>query len=137
MASQRNSNVIRAMAAFLFVAVLWPTQGWSQDLPEGVSIEKVQVRKFTLQPGAELANFTVEDEIFCHATDGVVSVVDHTAGTSTLYTAGSRWAETKGSTFTISNPGDDIHVHWMYTLIDAVSEMEARFDSMRPVLSQP
>ncbi len=130
MAIQRNSNVICAMAAVLFVAVLWPTQGWSQDLPEGVSmdivaehktdipgIEKVELRKLSLQPGAEMA-FTLAEQLFCHATDGVISVVDHTNGTTTLYQAGSHWAPTKGTSVTISNPGDDIHVHWAWALIE-------------------
>ncbi len=131
MAIQKNSTVICAMAAALFVAVLWPTQGWSQGLPEGVSmsivaeyktdipgIDKVQLQKLTLQPGAELADFFIENQIFCHATDGVILVVDAAAGKSTLYTAGSRWAPTKGATVNISNPGDDVHVHWVYALIE-------------------
>ncbi len=130
MAIQRNSNVIRAMAAVLFVTVLWPTKGWSQDLPEGLSmaivaeykseipgIDKVQLRKISLQPGAEAA-FTIDAQLFCHATDGTILVVDNTRGTSTMYTAGSRWAPTRGATVDISNPGDDIHVHWVYALIE-------------------
>lgn len=85
------------------------------DIP---GIEKVELKKITLEPGAILANFPVKDQIFCNATQGVISVIDHTSGTSTLYTAGSRWAPRKGGIFTISNPGEVTHVHWVYALIE-------------------
>ncbi len=118
--------------AFLAVALLaLPNTGWAGELPEGVTVqvvaeypvdipgvEKVLLKKFTLQPGATLAKFVVNDQTFCNTTQGVVTVIDHTDGSTTLYTPGSRWAPVKGHTFTVSNPGDETHVHWVYAMIE-------------------
>lgn len=115
---------------FAAALLLLPAKGWSQDLPEGVEaqvvaeyavdipgVEKVDLRTLSLAPGAKWG-FTIEDTIFCNATQGVISVVDHTLGTSNLYTQGSRWAPRKGSNVTVSNPGDETHVHWALALIE-------------------
>ena len=120
------------VGAFLAIALLLsPAQSWSQDLPEGVGmevvatypvdlsgIEKVELRKVTLEPGAILKNFTVKDQFFCHVTQGEILIVNQASGASVLYSAGSRWAPVKGSTVTISNPGDVTHVHWVYAMIE-------------------
>lgn len=118
------------VGAFLAITLLIsPAQSWSQDLPEGVGvaivatypvdlpgIEKVELRKVTLEPGATW-ELTVKDNFFCNVTQGMISVFDHGAGTTTLYTPGSRWAPIKGNTVTVTNPGDETHVHWVYAMI--------------------
>ena len=125
---------IRSLGIAPFLAVLllvFPVQSWSQGLPEGVEvqvvaeysvtipgIEKVQLRKVTLQPGAILENIPVNDTDFCSETQGTLTVVDHKNGTTTLYAAGSRWAPEKGITATISNAGDVPAVMWVYRLIE-------------------
>lgn len=45
-------------------------------------------------------------------------MVDQTAGTTTVYVAGSRFAPQKGHTVTIFNPGDELAVQWNYCLIE-------------------
>ena len=119
------------VGAFLAIALFLSTaQSWSQDLAEGVNvtvvatypvdlpgIERVELKKWTLEPGAILKDLTIKDQFFCNVTQGVILIVDQKTGASTLYAAGSRWAPVKGSTVTISNPGDVTHVHWVYAMI--------------------
>ena len=131
MLNHRKPIVAAAFSAFFFALLLVPVQGWSAGLPEGVSvdviaeypvdipgIEKVVLKKITLEPGAKLANFPENDTTFCHATAGTITVVDHANGTTTIYTEGARWAPQKGATYSISNPGDVTHVHWVYALVE-------------------
>ena len=119
-------------AAFLAAILLFlPGKGWAAELPEGVdvqvmaeyavdipNVEKVELRRIVLEPGATLANIPINDQVFCTATQGVISVVDHTDGSTTMYATGSRWAPGKGHTFTLTNPGDVTHEHWVYAIIE-------------------
>ncbi len=117
------------VVAVLFLLLVVPAQGWSKELAKGVTIqlvaeypadvpgiEKVLLQKLTLAPGAVLEG-TLKGIAFCNVTRGSISVVDHTNGTTTVYTVGSRWAPQEGIKFTISNPGDVTHVHWIYRLV--------------------
>ena len=122
---------ILGVGPFLAVLVmLFPVQGWSATLSEGVEfqvlkeysvdmpgVQKMQLTKMTLEPGATLANFTVKDPIFCSTTEGVVSVVDHTYGSTKVYAAGSHYAMRKGARLTFFNPGDVNHVAYFYEMI--------------------
>ena len=105
--------------------------GSSAKLPEGVRIQlvaeyssdipgvqKVQLRKVTLEPGATLGNFTVADPLFCNATAGTISVFDHAKGTTAVYRSGDHWSFARGQ-FTLSNPGDVDHVHYLYAMIQS------------------
>ena len=62
--------VFGALVAVFFVSLLGHTEGWAQKLPKGVKaelvaeypgntsgIEKVQLMKFTFQPGAILKDY--------------------------------------------------------------------------------
>ena len=120
--------------AFLAAALLiTPSKGWAGTLPEGVTVqmvaeytvpvsglEKVVLQKVILEPGATWT-VTLKNQIFCNVTQGSVLVVDHETGSSTLLTTGSRLAPIKGHTVTVSNPGDETHVHWVYALIEKKS----------------
>ena len=129
MLNYRSSLVVGTILAVLLLA--FPMQSWSQGLPEGVEvtvvaeysvkipgIEKVQLRKVTLQPGAILENISAKHTDFCQVTQGMVTVVDHGQRTTTVYVAGSRFAPEKGTTMTVSNPGDVPGVVWVYRLIE-------------------
>ncbi len=121
-----------AFASFLAaLLLLFPVQSWSAGLPEGMTVdliaeypvqipglEKVQLKKMTMQPGTVLKEFTVPVSHYCTVTQGMFTVVDHTAGTTTVYVAGSRFAPTKGHIVTVSNPGDELAVQWNYYLIE-------------------
>ena len=126
----RISSLLISTAFLAAVLLIAPSKGWAEELPEGVTyqtvaeysvdvsgLEKVMMNKLILEPGA-MWEFTVNNQVFCNVTQGSILVVDHEAGSSTLYTTGSRWAPTKGNTVTISNPGDETHVHWIYALIE-------------------
>ena len=126
----RISSLLISTAFLAAVLLIAPSKGWAAELPEGVTyqtvaeysvdvsgLEKVMMNKLILEPGA-MWEFTVNNQVFCNVTQGSILVVDHEAGSSTLYTTGSRWAPTKGNTVTISNPGDETHVHWIYALIE-------------------
>ena len=126
----RISSLLISPAFLAAVLLIAPSKGRAAELPEGVTyqtvaeysvdvsgLEKVVLRKIILEPGATW-EVTVNDQVFCNVTQGSILVVDHEAGSSTLYTTGSRWAPTKGNTVTISNPGDETHVHWIYALIE-------------------
>ena len=122
---------ILGVGPFLAVLVmLFPVQGWSATPSAGVEfqvvkeyavdmpgVQKMQLTKMTLEPGATLENFTANDPIFCSTTEGVVSVVDHTYGTTKAYAAGSHWAMRKGAQLTLFNPGDVKHVAYFYEMI--------------------
>ena len=125
----RISSLLISTAFLAAVLLIAPSKGWAAE-PEGVTyqtvaeysvdvsgLEKVMMNKLILEPGA-MWEFTVNNQVFCNVTQGSILVVDHEAGSSTLYTTGSRWAPTKGNTVTISNPGDETHVHWIYALIE-------------------
>lgn len=126
----RNAFLIAApVVAVLFLLLVVPSQGWSKEVAKGVTvdlvaeypvdvpgIEKVLLQKLTMAPGSVLEG-TVIGITFCNTTRGSISVVDHTNGTSTIYTVGSRWAPEEGIKFTLTNPGDVTHVHWIYRLV--------------------
>ncbi len=131
---------ILGVGPFLAVFVmLFPVQGWSATLSEGVEfqllkeypvdkpgVQMMQLTKFTLKPGATLANFTTNDQVFCSNTEGVVSVVDHTYGTTKVYAAGSHWAMRKGARLTFFNPGDVNHVAYFYKMIGMEQSVVSR-----------
>ncbi len=126
----RSAFLIAApVVAVMFLLLVVPSQGWSKEVAKGVTvdlvaeypvdipcIEKVILQKMTMAPGAVLEG-TVKNIAFCNVTRGSISVVDHTNGTSTIYTVGSRWAPPEGIKFTLTNPGDVTHVHWIYRLV--------------------
>ncbi len=89
-------------------------------------VQMLQLTKFTLEPGATLANFTVKDQIFCSTTEGVVSVVDHTYGTTKAYAAGNHFAMRKGARLTFFNPGDVNHVAYFYQMIGMEQSVGSR-----------
>ncbi len=126
----RISSLLISTAFLAAVLLIAPSKGRAAELPEGVKVQtvaeysvdvsglqKVVMRKIILEPGATW-EVTVNDQVFCNVTQGSILVVDHEAGSSALYTTGSRWAPVKGNTVTISNPGDETHVHWVYALIE-------------------
>ncbi|MFQ6016588.1 MAG: hypothetical protein ACE5KF_00175 [Kiloniellaceae bacterium] len=125
MLNHRTSLVVGPFLAALLL--LFPMQGWSAEgievkvvaeYPVNIpGIEKILLRKVNFQPGASV-DLTVEHVEFCSATQGIWSVVDHTNGTTTIYTAGSRWAPEKGAKVTVSNPGDEPAEQWVYRLIE-------------------
>ncbi len=43
--------------------------------------------------------------------------MNHTKGTTTVHTTGSRWVNEKGDVVTVSNPGDTVAVQWVYVLV--------------------
>ena len=111
------------------VLLLFPMQSWAQDLPEGVTweivavykvddpgIDKVQLGKFSMEPGTSLETPVEATVEFCTATQGEFTVVNHDLGTTTIYAAGSRWSQKKGHKVTISNSGDGLAVQWVYEL---------------------
>ncbi len=125
---------------FLAVLVLlFPLQGWSATLAKGVEfqvvkefpvdmpgVQTMRLTKVTIEPGAKLANYTVKDPIFCSGTKGVVSVVDHTFGTTKVYAAGSHWAVRKGARVSFFNPGDVTHEHYFYSMVGLEQEVGLR-----------
>ncbi len=126
----RKNSIIASF--FVAALLLLPAKSWSQGLPEGITvsvvaehpvnipgIEKVTLLKFTFQPGAVLENFLLEATEFCNATQGSFTVVNHDLGTTTVYTAGSRWSQGKGQTVTVSNTGEEVAVQWVYELIES------------------
>ncbi len=42
--------------------------------------------------------------------------MDQKTGNTTIYAEGSRWVNEKGTTVTISNPGDVPAVQWVYVM---------------------
>ena len=86
---------------------------YSSDIP---GVQKVQLTKVTLEPGATLANFTVTNPLYCNATEGTISVLDQASLKTAVYRPGDHWSFAKG-TFTLSNPGDVAHVHYLYGMI--------------------
>ena len=107
---------------------------WSMPLPAGIDIEtveeypaevsridEVQLRKATLAPGATLANFTVSDQLYCVATEGEITVIDHTRGTTATYSAGDHWTDPPG-TYTFINSGAVEHAHYFYSMVAAPVE---------------
>ena len=111
------------------VLLLFPMQSWSEGLPEGVTweivavykvddpgIDKVQLGKFSMEPGTSLETPVEATVEFCTATQGEFTVVNHDLGTTTIYAAGSRWSQAKGQTVTVTNPGDVPAVQWVYEL---------------------
>lgn len=83
------------------------------DLP---GIDKVQVRKLTLEPGASLANFVIAERIYCISTKGEVAVTDHDRGTTATYGAGEHWSIGPGR-YTLSSTGDTEHSHDFYSMV--------------------
>jgi hypothetical protein len=84
--------------------------------PDISGVQKVALKKVTLAPGATLANFTVTDPLYCSATAGTISVVDHAKGTTAVYRSGDHWQFASGQ-FTLSNPGEVDHVHYLYAMV--------------------
>ncbi len=121
--------VVAIPLAVLFLFLLSPLQGLSEELPEGVTaqlvaeypsnipgMKKIQLFKITLQPGAVWKDIPVENTDLCNATQGTFTVVNQKTGTTTIYAEGSRWINEKGTTVTVSNPGDVPAVQWVYVL---------------------
>ncbi len=115
------------IAAITVAFLIFPVQAWAAGLPEGVSVdvvatyasdlpgvEKVELKKVTLAPGAKLENFPLKTVDFCNSTQGIIRVTDETTGSTTIYAAGSRWQPKMGHTASISNPGTETHIHWVY-----------------------
>ena len=122
----RRFQVATIIVAFL----IFPIQAWAQALPEGVTfdviatyasdipgVERVELQKFTLAPGAKLENFPVENVEFCSSTQGTIRVTDETTGETNIYAAGSRWQPKIGHKGSVSNPGTELHVHWIYAFV--------------------
>ena len=119
----RRFQIATIVMAFLF----FPVQAWAAGLPEGVTVdvvatyasaipgvEKVELKKVTLAPGAKLENFPLGTVDFCNSTQGIIRVTDETDGTTNIYAPGSRWQPIMGHTASISNPGTETHIHWVY-----------------------
>lgn len=85
---------------------------YSSDIP---GVQKVRLMKVTLGPGARLANFAINDPLFCNSTKGTISVVDHATGATTVYAPGDHWAFARGQ-YTLFNPGDVTHEHYLYEM---------------------
>ena len=113
---------------FAAALLLLPGKGWSQGLPEGVTadvvatyevdipgVDRVDLVKFSMEPGATLY-LAIEARGFCTGTQGMFKVLNHDLGTTTVYSAGSRWSQEKGWNITVSNPGDDLAVQWVYEI---------------------
>ena len=123
------------IAGGLFVALislllLFPEEGRSQELPEGVSlvvlsehesstpgVAKVRLVKFTFQPGAVRENFTLPFTVLCNTTKGTFTVVNHTHGITNQYPPGARRVNQKGWTLSIYNKGDEPAVMWAWQMI--------------------
>ena len=125
----RRPMVVAIPLAVLFLFLLSPLQGLSEELPEGVTaqliaeypskirgVKMIQLFKITLQPGAVWKDIPIENTDLCNATQGTFTVVDQKKGTTTLYSKGSRWVNEKGTTVTVSNPGDVPAIQWVYVL---------------------
>ncbi len=123
---------VRILGVLPFLAILFllfPTQSWSEGLPEGVTwevvavykvddpgIDKVQLGKFSMKPGTSFETPVEATVEFCTATQGEFTVVNHDLGTTTIYATGSRWTQKKGHKVTISNSGDGLAIQWVYEL---------------------
>jgi len=120
------------LCAALVIAVgmlLFPVQAWSQ-LPPGVKVEvlakysteisgikEIRLVKFTFAPGAVLKDFKVKNQALCNSTQGVFTVLNQDTGETNLYAPGSRWINTKGATITVANPGDEVAIQYVYSLV--------------------
>ena len=118
--------------AALVIAVgmlLFPVQTWSQ-LPPGIKaevvskysssisgIKEIRLVKFTFQPGAVLKDFKVKNQGLCNSTQGTFAVLNQDTGEANYYAPGSRWVNTKDATYTIANPGDEVAIQFVYSLI--------------------
>jgi len=88
---------------------------WPVDTP---GVEQVHLRRVEFAPGASL-DLTMEHFDFCNATQGEWAVTNHSTGVTTLYVAGSRWRmPPKGTEVTVTNPGSEPAVQWVYRLIE-------------------
>ncbi len=118
------------IATIIMAFLIFPIQAWAQELPEGVTfdviatyasdipgVERVELQKFTLAPGAKLENFPVENVEYCASTQGTIRVTDETTGETNIYAAGSRWQPKIGHKVSVSNPGTELHVHWIYAFV--------------------
>ncbi len=123
----KNWLLVPLLAAALATAA--PGNVYAQGLPDGVSVqvvgeyaadvdglEKVLLRKITLEPGSSLT-IPVSDPTFCDATEGLLTVLDEGDGSTAVYSPGSRWAPVVGHTYTITNQGSVTHSHYAYVLI--------------------
>ena len=118
------------VATIIMAFLIFPIQASAQALPEGVTfdviatyasdipgVERVELQKFTLAPGAKLENFPVENVEYCTSTQGIIRVTDETTGDTNIYAAGSRWQPKIGHKASVSNPGTELHVHWIYAFV--------------------
>ncbi len=125
MLNNRGSLGIGLLLAALLL--LFPMQSWSQGLPEGVTwevvavykvdtpgLDRVELGKFTMEPGTSLETPVEATVEFCTATQGEFTVVNHDLGTTTIYATGSRWSQKKGHLVTVSNLGDGLAIQWVY-----------------------
>lgn len=127
-----SPTVVAAFSVFLALLLVFPSQGWAAEPPEGVDVkvvaewpvdtpgvEKVQLRRVEFQPGATLENFEVKHYDFCNAMQGEWAVTNLSDGTTALRTAGSRWRmPPKGTKVNITNPGNIPAVQFVYRLIE-------------------
>jgi hypothetical protein len=79
-------------------------------------IEKVLIRKFTLDPGAKEENFTPEFDNQCTGGQGEATIVAKD-GTTYMHKAGTIWIERKGETQSIYNNGKVPYVDIFVTRI--------------------
>ena len=79
-------------------------------------IEKVLIRKFTLDPGAKEENFTPDHDNQCTGGQGEATVVAKD-GTTYMHKAGEVWIERKGETQSIYNNGKVPYVDIFVTRI--------------------
>ncbi len=69
-------------------------------------VEKVQLIRVIIQPGAKLENLTIKTTNYCEAVQGTGTAV-WADGTTLIFGKGSRWTEPKGLTYKVlRNDGD-------------------------------
>ena len=116
--------------ALISLLLLFPVEGRSQGLPDGVSVvavsehnsatphvAKVKLIKLTLQPGAAFENLTLPFTDLCTTTKGTFTVVNHTLGITNQYPPGAHWVNEKGWTISIYNKGDAPAVQWVWQMV--------------------
>ena len=121
----------QAIVLFLGVLLALTIAPWAQaqQLPPGAKeevlgespssipgIEKIVMKRFTLDPGAKLVNFTLEHTDFCVGYQGEATV---TVGDKKIVRkAGHAWVAPKGVTFTMENAGTVPFVDIFFELIE-------------------
>ena len=111
------------------LTVLLVPSGETQQLPPGVKVqvlgemgskipgvEKIVMKRFTLDPGAKLENLTPTNTQLCTASGGEATVT--MGGKTIVRKAGQAWVEEKGVTFSIENKGKRPFVDLFFELIE-------------------